>query len=248
MMESKKFELCMVIPCYNEAKFFRIDEYSQYIDNHEFTMVCFVDDGSSDGTLSILRKIQAQYPDRVEVVAYANNKGKAGAVLVGMNYCLEHFDFVNIAYLDADLAVSLEECTSMVKYLDDGIEFAFGSRIQRIGSVIERKRSRFLIGRVVATFISNILDLRVYDTQCGCKLFTRSLCEQVFTENFISRWLFDVEIFFRIIDIYGHQESIGRMLEVPLLRWVDAGDSKVKLSYFYKLWVDLYRIRKAYKK
>jgi len=248
MIVSKKFELCIVIPCYNEARFFRMEEYLQYIDNQELMMICFVDDGSSDGTKLILEKIKKKYPDRIEVVAYAKNRGKAGAVLIGMNHCLSHFDFKNIAYLDADLAVSLEECTSLSKYLDGIIEFSFGSRIQRVGSVIERKRSRFLIGRVVATFISNILDLRVYDTQCGCKVFTRSLSQQVFTEKFISKWLFDVEIFFRIMKLYGHDESIIKMLEVPLDRWVDAGDSKVRLSYFYKLWIDLYRIRKAYKK
>jgi len=244
---SIKFELCIVIPCYNEAKFFRRKDYLQYIDNHPFTLVCFVDDGSSDNTLGVLKSIQNKYPNRVDVVTYKKNKGKAGAVYLGMNYCNTHYNFVNIAYLDADLAVSLEECTGLVNYLDDNIEFVFGSRIQRIGSTIERKTSRFLIGRVIATVISQVLDLRVYDTQCGCKVFSHSLSQQVFTESFISKWLFDVEIFFRIIKIYSYDEVLGKMLEVPLIRWVDAGDSKVKLSYFYKLWIDLYKIRKAYR-
>ena len=242
-----KFELCIVIPCYNEATFFRMADYLQYIDSHLLTLICFVDDGSSDNTLDMLQSIQEKYPNRVNVVTYEKNKGKADAVHAGMNYCNEHFNYVNIAYLDADLAVSLEECTSLVNYIDGRISFAFGSRIQRIGSTIERKRSRFLIGRVIATVISQMLDLRVYDTQCGCKVFSRSLSQQIFVNHFISKWLFDVEIFFRIIKIYGHDKVLNKMLEVPLIRWVDAGDSKVRLSYFYKLWIDLYRIRKTYR-
>ncbi len=242
-----KFELCIVIPCYNEATFFRTADYMQYIDNQPFTLICFVDDGSSDNTLDILKSIQKKYPNRVDVVTYEENKGKAGAVHTGMNYCNERFNYVNIAYLDADLAVSLEECTSLMNYIDGHVEFTFGSRIQRIGSTIERKRSRFLIGRVIATVISQMLDLRVYDTQCGCKVFSRSLSQQVFVKHFISKWLFDVEIFFRIINIYGRNQVLNKMLEIPLIRWVDAGDSKVRLSYFYKLWIDLYRIRKEYR-
>ena len=66
-------------------------------------------------------------------------------------------------------------------------------------------------------------------------------------EPFISKWLFDVEIFFRMFSLYGRQEAIKKMLEVPLSLWVDRGDSSVKPTYIFKLWLDLYRIHKRYK-
>ena len=53
-----------------------------------------------------------------------------------------------------------------------------------------------MAGRVIATIISEILQIKVYDTQCGCKVFSRDLASEVFIDEFISRWLFDVEIFF----------------------------------------------------
>jgi hypothetical protein len=113
--------------------------------------------------------------------------------------------------------------------------------------VIERSSYRFFIGRIIATVISYILKLNVYDTQCGCKIFSKELAEVVFKDTFVSKWLFDVEIFDRIIKFYGRKKVLEKMLEVPLLRWVDRGDSKVKSSYFFKLWIDLYKINKMIK-
>lgn len=43
---------------------------------------------------------------------------------------------------------------------------------------------------------------------------------------------------------YGRDQVLEKMLEVPLKKWVDTEDSKVKMSYFLKLWIDLYRINK----
>jgi len=146
------------------------------------------------------------------------------------------------------LATTLEEFIGLRDYLHGEIVFSFGSRIRKVGSTIERENSRFLIGRVVATFISNILDIKVYDTQCGAKLFTKEISEKLFEKEFISRWLFDVEIFFRMIHLFGKEKAIKKMIEVPLKLWVEKGDSKVKFTYGFKLWFDLFEIQRKYQK
>jgi len=101
--------------------------------------------------------------------------------------------------------------------------------------------------RVIATSISKILKLKVYDTQCGCKIFEKELSETIFKDPFISKWLFDVEIFQRIILIYGRHQVLNKMVEIPLKRWIDKDGSKVKISYFFKMLMDLYSINKKYK-
>ena len=198
--------------------------------------------------LKFLEKIKFKNEESVDIVSYTKNVGKAEAVRRGMQWCNRKYDHLYIAYLDADLSTPLQECIRLRKYLNEKIEFCFGSRIMRIGSVIERKFYRFLIGRCIATFISNILDLKVYDTQCGCKIFTKNLSILLFENEFISKWLFDVELFFRIIELYGRNQVLEKMIEVPVNKWIDSGTSKVKVTYFFRLWLDLYRIRKAYKK
>ena len=239
--------ICIVIPCYNEIKNFVVDDYCSFIKNQPDVLLCFVNDGSTDGTQNVLEKIKQASPQQVEVVSLPKNLGKAEAVRKGMQHCNQHYDHSYIAYLDADLSTTLAECLSMVSYLNGEIEFCFGSRIAKIGSVISRKRYRFLFGRIIATIISQLLSLKVYDTQCGCKVFTKKQSEAAFTEPFISRWLFDVEIFFRIIRQHGKEKAMNKMMEIPLTSWIDNGNSKVRFSYFFIIWFDLFNIYRKYK-
>lgn len=186
--------------------------------------------------------MENEFPNQILKLSNSTNLGKAGSVRKGILYCLEHNKGETYAYLDADLATSLEECYSYLHYLQDGKTFVFASRILKIGSIVERKFSRFLSGRIIASFISSILDIKVYDTQCGCKVFTKEIAALAFEKPFISKWLFDVEIFSRILIHYGKPKALQLMDEIPVKRWIDKGGSKVKLSYFCRLWVDLYRI------
>ena len=105
--------------------------------------------------------------------------------------------------MDADLSTDITECISLSKRVKEKITFVFGSRILKIDNNIKRKWHRFFFGRIIANFISKILGVAVYDTQCGCKIFSSELSKKIFNTPFISKWLFDVEVFFRVISIYG---------------------------------------------
>ena len=245
---STVFNTSIVIPCYNEEKGISNNEYSNFLNNNPEAFICFVNDGSTDNTLKVLHVLKEKHPNQIHILSLEKNSGKAEAVRQGINYCNQNSKHQYIGYLDADLATTLEEFIDLRNYLKEEIVFCFGSRIRKIGSTIERQNSRFLIGRVVATFISNILDIKVYDTQCGSKLFTREIAAELFKKEFISKWLFDVEIFYRMIHIFGREKAIKKMLEIPLQLWVEKGNSKVKITYGFKLWFDLYKINREYKK
>lgn len=238
----------IVIPCYNEEKGISYFEYSTFLYNNPEAFICFVNDGSTDNTLEILSVLKSKHESQIHILSLDENSGKAEAVRAGIIYCNQNLQHQYIGYLDADLATTLEEFIELRNHLQGEVIFSFGSRIRKIGSIIERQNSRFLIGRVVATFISNILDIKVYDTQCGSKLFTREISEELFQKEFISKWLFDVEIFFRMIHLFGKEKAIKKMHEAPLKLWVEKGDSKVKFTYGFKLWFDLFEISRKYKK
>ena len=245
---TEPFELCIVIPCYNEEKRLDKERIFSFLKLQKKVLLCFVNDGSSDNTFKLLNEIKAIYPNSVEAISTKKNEGKAEAVKTGILHCNAHFKHKKIAYLDADLATTLEECFEISELVKDETVFAFGSRIKKIDTNIQRKGYRFLIGRIIATFISRQLDLGVYDTQCGCKIFNSELSKSLFNEKFISKWLFDVEIFHRMISIYGKETMSVICKEVPLKSWIDYDDSKVKMTYFFKLWVDLFNIGKHYNK
>lgn len=242
------YNVCIVIPCYNEEKELKNKVYDDFLNHNINNLLCFVDDGSTDSTQSGLKELAKQFPNQVTVYKNKENVGKAESVKNGVNYCLENYQFSKIGYLDADLATSLEEFCEISEQVNEKITFAFGSRILKLGSVIQRKRFRFVTGRIIATVISSILRLKVYDTQCGAKIMTPALAKVIFKESFVSRWMFDVEIFIRIMAYYGRKEALTHMIEIPLKLWVDKGDSKVKFTYFFKLWLDLIKINGVYNK
>lgn len=241
-------DITIVIPCYNEYNRLPIAAYTSFLKHHPKASICFVNDASTDNTLDKLKALQLDFPEQLNIVNLSKNSGKAEAVRKGVLHCSSEKQVTSIAYLDADLATSLEECYALSHLLNVQKDFVFASRILKIGSVVDRKFSRFLSGRIIATFISIILDIKVYDTQCGCKVFKRELSELLFQKPFISKWLFDVELFSRILCFYGKSIALEKMEEIPVKKWIDQDGSKVKISYFFRLWYDLFLIHKNHKK
>jgi len=239
--------LCIIVPCYNEANRFPQDQFKRFILNHPTVQLILVDDGSSDATLSLLTDLSTSFPKQIATLALLKNKGKAEAVQEGMKLGLQQASCDRFAYLDADLSTSLEECSLLADKINDETGFVFGSRILKTDNRIERKWYRFLIGRVIATVISKMLGISVYDTQCGCKILERKLVPIAFDEAFSSRWLFDVEIFYRLINSLGGKKMVAQTKEVPLAQWLDTEDSRVKFSYVFQLWLDLAIIYRRYR-
>jgi len=239
--------LSIIIPCYNEANRFPTERYLQFLKQQPEVRLVFVDDGSSDTTEQVLSAIVAAFPKQTNLIVLEKNQGKAGAVQKGMLWAVTKTTSDRFAYLDADLSTSLEECLRLSEGIDENCRFIFGSRILKTDNQIERKWYRFLIGRVVATAISTLLGISVYDTQCGCKILYRDLVELAFKDAFSSRWLFDVEIFFRLIRAFGKEEMVAFSKEVPLDQWIDTEDSRVKFTYMFRLWVDLATIYFRYR-
>lgn len=237
----------IVIPCYNEAKRLKVGVFEDFVQSNPHFRLHFVNDGSIDNTEEVLENL-ANKSDAISFSNLDKNKGKAMAVHHGVNTCAA-FDYSYIAYLDADLSIPLDEVNLLYQRMkeQDSMKMAFGSRIKTLNNKIERKVLRHIFGRIIATFISNSLRLAVYDTQCGCKLFKKEMIQPLFEKEFISPWLFDVEIFWRMIVIYGRKELPKRALEVPLRECIHINDSKVKWTHSFKTFFQLRKIHRFYK-
>ena len=240
--------LVIVIPCYNEYNRINVNNYKAFLEQNSEAKIVFSNDGSRDNTAEKLEEIQSIAPEKVYIHTLDKNKGKAEAVREGILYCFENqLEFDRIAYLDADGSTTFEDCFSISRQINDKVKFAFGSRIMKIDTFVKRKFYRHLIGRIVASIISGQLQLGVYDSQCGCKVFSAELAKEIFKDGFISKWLFDVEIFHRMIKLYGRENMPLICREIPLNSWIDTADSRVSFTYFFKMWFDILRIRRKYK-
>ncbi|MBR4714691.1 MAG: glycosyltransferase [Bacteroidales bacterium] len=236
----------VVVPCYNESKRLRQDDFLHYVEQNDDVAFLFANDGSRDNTLEVLQELTAKH-ERLLMLDIQPNGGKAEAVRKGMLYAAEQYKPDYIAFWDADLATPLEEIEPMVKWADKGYDAVMGLRLMRLGAKVKRKTMRHYLGRCFATVASMMLKLPVYDTQCGSKLFRREVVEAIFQEQFITRWLFDVELLVRYKQRYGVEQAIQKIYEYPLFQWEDVDGSQLKSRDFFKAPLELMKIRKRYK-
>jgi glycosyltransferase involved in cell wall biosynthesis len=238
MFDARK-RLCLVVPCYNEESRLDIDEYRKFSDRISFL---FVNDGSSDGTRGLLEKKASGF---ASVLNLEENSGKAEAVRRGMMHlkaipCFNDIEFAG--FWDADLATPLDEVENMLKFAD-GVspeaDAIFGSRIYRLGSEIKRSPMRRIISRVFCFIFKTLYRIETYDSQCGAKIFRKGIMDKAFSEPFISRWIFDVEIILRL--------KKSCIVEYPVKKWVDVAGSKVmKLGNIVTIFRDVFRLWKKY--
>lgn len=237
----------IIIPCYNEEKRLQQERFKLFFEKNALLHFLFVNDGSSDNTLDVLHKMHQAFPQQVTVLDVKKNGGKAEAIRQGMLASVD-FNYDYFAYFDADLATPLEELPRLLSYAQKEPQpyLIMGSRIKLLGSTyINRKLSRHYIGRIFATIVSNMLSLPIYDTQCGAKLLRKEVVPVLFDQPFLSKWLFDVELLFRLKKHFN--DSASRIIEVPLKKWEDVAGSKISFTYFLKAPLDLLRIYMRYK-
>ena len=243
----------IVVPCYNEAKRLDGDAFHRFVQSTEAVNFIFVDDGSTDDTLGVLRQLVARMPDRARCIALGQNGGKAAAVRQGMSAAIADRPAV-AGYWDADLATPLSAIPAMLRQLrsSDEVCAVLAARVRLLGRSIDRRPMRHYVGRVFATLASVTLDMPVYDTQCGAKLFRVSdELLTVFEEPFISRWIFVVEILALIVAARRRRSERldpGMYIhEHPLESWRDVHGSKVRPLDFAIAGRDLFRIWRRYR-
>ena len=239
--------LTLVVPCYNEAKRFDAAKFSEALARFPGLKLLLVNDGSSDATEAVIEAFAAGTTGRVRTLSLPQNRGKAEAVRAGMQAAMDGVGW--IGFWDADLATPLDalEEFSNAALRHSGSRALLGSRVRLLGREIDRNPVRHVLGRMFATAASVTLDLPVYDTQCGAKIFLADeTLRSVLQEPFASRWIFDVELLQRLDAAWLRTTGLratAYLVEVPLLAWQDVKGSSVRGRDFIRAGAELAVIR-----
>lgn len=136
----------IVIPCYNEANRLDYNAFRSFLTFNTDYHLCFVNDGSKDDTLTFLKRMRKGFETQITIVDCKTNGGKAEAVRQGVLTMYQSQNIDYIGFLDADLSVSLEEFTDLVQtiHTDPTLKIVSGSRVKRMGAVINRNLKRHL--------------------------------------------------------------------------------------------------------
>ena len=172
-----KKSLALVVPCYNEQEvlplfYEEVGKVLKKLSAGFLTELVFVNDGSADGTLGILKDLAEKDPT-VKYISFSRNFGKEAAMLAGMEYAVKS-DYIGI--IDADLQHSPELITEMLYYVDqEGFDVAAARREDRAG---EAKLKSALSGGFYKV-INKISDTKISDSAQDFRVMKRKVVEAV---------------------------------------------------------------------
>jgi len=235
-----KKSLSIIVPAYNEES--RLgDSLRKILDfislNDSGTELIVVDDGSSDSTAVVAKKICAEFPKiKTNVIRYDENRGKGFAVKTGMASAKGDIAL----FSDADLSTPIEELDKLVKPIEEGeFDVTIGSRAldrSLIGTHQPWRREQG--GRVFNFFVRTLTGLPFWDTQCGFKAFNMKKFRPLLDKMTIDRFGFDVEF------IYVADHAKLRVKEIPV-RWDHCDGTKVSIFRdSFRMFGEIKQIRK----
>jgi dolichyl-phosphate beta-glucosyltransferase len=231
-------KITIIIPFYNEEKRIEIERFHQIFNDFPQYNFILVNDGSTDNTNTILDEFKSKFPS-LTILKLDKNAGKAEAIRAAV-LSISTADF--IVYYDADLATPFSELEKLIQFsvLHQNYKMVMGARIKLIGNEVKRSLKRHYFGRIFATIVSQfVLKVAVYDTQCGAKVIDFEIAKLLFSQPFLSKWLFDVEVLKRLQKIHNLKEVVK---EIPLEKWKEIGNSKIKATDFFKIPFELLKI------
>jgi glycosyltransferase involved in cell wall biosynthesis len=157
--------ISVVIPLYNEEESLRelFDKLEEVLQKtgEEYEYI-FVDDGSVDKSLLVLRELHARSPQYVHVISFRRNYGKSAALSVGFKEARGDY----VVTIDADLQDDPAEIPSLLARLKEGADLVSGWKLNRQDPWTKTLPSK-LFNRVTS-WMSGI---RLHDFNCGLKAY-----------------------------------------------------------------------------
>jgi len=186
--------------------------------------VIYVDDGSTDRSLSVLKEIAAS-DDRVRVISLRRNYGQTAAMSAGIDAAKGEI----LIPMDADLQNDPADIARLLEKLDEGYDVVSGWRKNRQDKLISRK----IPSQIANLIISWIGGVPLHDYGCSLKAYRRESLE-------------DVQLYgemHRFIPIYASWSG-ARVTEIPVEHHARTmGKSKYGLSRTIKVVFDLMTIK-----
>ena len=179
-MEDNQF-ISIVIPVFNEEESIEIlhAEISEVLNQYPKWEIIFIDDGSHDGSYSIMKKI-ADQNHNISIIRFFKNFGKADALSEGFNQSKGDI----IITMDADLQDDPSEIPSLIEKIQKGWDVVSGWKKNRQDPLSKKIPSRLF------NFVTRILTgIKIHDFNCGLKAYKRKVINSIDVYGGLHRYI-----------------------------------------------------------
>ena len=167
----------VIIPTYNEK------ENIERIIRKVFSLdggyeILIIDDGSPDGTAAIVKSLQKEFPDRLNLIERAGKLGLGTAYITGFKWALGHgYDY--IFEMDADFSHDPDDLPRLLEACKEGEGVAIGSRYSDGISVVNWPIGRIIMSYYASVYVRTVLRMKVFDCTAGYKCYSRRVLEAI---------------------------------------------------------------------
>ena len=165
-------DLSLVIPLLNEEESLRplMEQIRGVLATQDITYeVIFIDDGSTDGSITVLEDLHNTYPE-VKVIQFRRNFGKAAAYTAGFQRARGTY----IITMDADLQDDPAEIPNLLSKIEEGYDLVSGWKKKRFDPLGKTLPSKFF--NWVTGFVSGI---DIHDFNCGLKIYRSEVTKDI---------------------------------------------------------------------
>lgn len=167
----------VIIPTYNEIE--NIEAIIRKVFSLEGQYdILIIEDNSPDGTANAVKKLQEEFPERLNMIERKGKLGLGTAYLTGFKWSLEH-GYEYIFEMDADFSHNPDDVPRLYEACKDGADLAIGSRYCDGISVVNWPIGRIIMSYFASGYVRTVLGMKVYDCTAGFKCYKRNVLEAI---------------------------------------------------------------------